>query len=103
MAGSSDRPPPSPFLPGYETVDSFKSATLSQILRATKHSNSLPGEKREDWDYYDTFSGFRNVMTAQNGAMKDMIKNVMEYNGVKARLGSNEVADLMDTLSDAND
>ena len=103
-SGSSDPPPSSPFLPGHPTADAFRSATLSQVLLATKHSNSIPGEKTADWDYYDTFSGFRNVMTAQNGALKDMIRTVLEYNGInKARLGSTEVADLMDTLSDAND
>ena len=101
---SSDPPPSSPLLPGHPTVDAFRSATLSQVLLATKHSNSIPGEKTADWDYYDTFSGFRNVMTAQNGALKDMIRTVLEYNGInKARLGSTEVADLMETLSDAND
>ena len=87
----------------HPTVDTFRSATLTQVLLATKHSNSIPGEKAADWDYYDTFSGFRNVMTAQNGALKDMIRGVMEHNGINARMGSTEVADLMDTLSDAND
>ena len=39
-------------------------------------------------------------MTSQNSALKDVIKNLMEFNGInKARLGSTEVADLMDTLS----
>ena len=104
MSGSSDPPPSSPFLPGFPTVDAFKSATLSQVLLATKHSNSIPGEKTADWDYYDTFAGFRNVMAAQNGALKEMIRSVMEFNGInRARLGSTDVADLMDTLSDAND
>ena len=59
---------------GHGTVDSFSSAALRQILLATKHSNSLPGEKREDWDYYDTFSGFRNVMAAQGGTLRDTIR-----------------------------
>ena len=105
MSGSPGPPPgQAQFVPGFPTVDMYSSATLRQILLATKYSNSIPGEKRADWDYYDTFSGFRNVMTSQNTALKDVIKNLMEFNGInKARLGSTEVADLMDTLSDAND
>ena len=105
MSGSPGPPPgQAQFVPGFPTVDMYSSATLRQILLATKYSNSIPGEKRADWDYYDTFSGFRNVMTSQNSALKDVIKNLMEFNGInKARLGSTEVADLMDTLSDAND
>ena len=103
MSGSSLDPATPVFLPGHNTVDSFSTAALRQILLATKYSNSVPGEKRADWDYYDTFSGFRNVMTAQNGAVKEMIRNLADHNGIKARLGSSEVADLMETLSDAND
>ena len=47
------------FLPSYPTVDSYSQGTLRQILVSTKHSNQLPGDKREDWDYYSTFPGFR--------------------------------------------
>ena len=82
----------------------YTGATLRQILLATKYSNSIPGERRADWDYYDTFSGFRNVMNSQNTMLRDMIRNTFEFNGInKSRLGATEVADLMDTLSDAND
>ena len=82
----------------------YTGATLRQILLATKYSNSIPGERRADWDYYDTFSGFRNVMNSQNAMLRDMIRNTFEFNGInKSRLGATEVADLMDTLSDAND
>lgn len=107
MSGSPgpDPPPAAPeFVPGYPNVDMYSAATLRQILLATKHSNSIPGERRADWDYYDTFSGFRNVMNTHNSSLRDMIRNVMEFNGIsRARMGSSEVADLMETLSDAND
>ena len=104
MSGTPPGPgPPQEFVPGFPTVDMYSAASLRQILLATKHSNSIPGERRVDWDYYDTFSGFRNVMNSQQSQIRDMIKNLMEFNGInKARLPT-EVADLMDTLSDAND
>ena len=111
MSGSPGPDPPPltseqtvEFVAGYSSVDMYTAATLRQVLLATKHSNSIPGERRADWDYYDTFSGFRNVMQNQNSQLRDMIRNMMEFNGIsRARMGSSEVADLMDTLSDAND
>ena len=62
------------FLPGFPTVDAYSQASLRQILLATKHSNAIPGDKRDDWDYYDTFSGFRTVMAKQNSTLRDMIR-----------------------------
>jgi len=104
MSGSPGPDPPPQFVPGFSNVDMYTGATLRQILLATKYSNSIPGERRADWDYYDTFSGFRNVMNSQNAMLRDMIRNTFEFNGInKSRLGATEVADLMDTLSDAND
>jgi len=90
------------FLPGFPTVDAYSQASLRQILLATKHSNAIPGDKK-DWDYYDTFSGFRSVMAKQNSDLRDMIKKQFEYNGVKGRVGATDVAELVDMLSDAND
>ena len=104
MSGSPGPPEAPEFVPGYPNVDMYSAASLRQVLLATKHSNSIPGERRADWDYYDTFSGFRNVMNTQNSSLRDMIRGVMEFNGIsRARMGSSEVADLMETLSDAND
>eukprot|EP00092_Neocalanus_flemingeri_P021730 GFUD01023573.1.p1 GENE.GFUD01023573.1~~GFUD01023573.1.p1 ORF type:complete len:902 (-),score=286.05 GFUD01023573.1:77-2782(-) len=91
------------FLPGFPTVDAYSQASLRQILLATKHSNAIPGEKKSDWDYYDTFSGFRTVMAKQNSSLREMIRSQFEYNGVKGRLGATDVAELVDMLSDAND
>jgi len=91
------------FLPGFPSVDSYSQAALKQIMMTTKSSNSIPGEKREDWDYYDTFKGFRNVMSKQNSTIRSMIKTQLEYNGIKGRVSSTDVEELLDILSDAND
>jgi len=91
------------FLPGFSTVENYSQASLKQILLATKHSNAIPGEKKADWDYYDTFSGFRSVMAKQNSTLREMIRKQFEYNGVKGKVVSNDVAELVDMLSDAND
>ena len=102
--GAGAPPTPEPeFLPGFATVDAYSQASLRQILLATKLSNAIPGDKK-DWDYYDTFSGFRSVMAKQNSDLRDMIKKQFEYNGVKGRVGgATDVAELVDMLSDAND
>jgi len=91
------------FLPGYSSIDAYSQASLKQILLSTKYSNAIPGEKKSDWDYYDTFSGFRSVMSKQNSRLRDMIKKQFEYNGVKGKVGDSDVADLIERLSDAND
>jgi len=101
--GSGPPAPEQEFLPGFSTVDAYSQASLRQILLATKHSNAIPGEKKADWDYYDTFNGFRSVMAKQNSNLRDMIRKQFDYNDVKGKVTSNDVAELVDMLSDAND
>jgi len=53
---------------------------------AIKSSNSLPCDRKEDWDYYTTFKSFRDVTRAQqvwilsNGLLfyfqRDLLKQV---------------------------
>ena len=74
MATESSGTAKEEFLPGYSSIDAYSQASLKQILLSTKYSNAIPGEKKSDWDYYDTFSGFRNVMSKQNSRLRDMIK-----------------------------
>ena len=91
-----------PFLPSFPTVDSYSQASLRRILMATKASNSLPGDKRADWDYYSTFPGFRSVMEAHQTTLQCMLRSQLEHNGIKGRLPTH-TAELLDKLSDAND
>ena len=90
------------FMPSYPTVDAYSQASLRRILMATKASNSLPGDKKADWDYYSTFPGFRSVMEAQQSNLRSMLRSQLEHNGIRARLPTH-TAELLDTLSDAND
>ena len=69
---------------------------------ATKASNSLPGDKRADWDYYSTFPGFRSVMEAHQTTLQGMLRSQLEHNGMRGRLPTH-TAELLDKLSDAND
>ena len=50
-------------------MHAYSQASFRQILLVT-----IPGEKKADWDYYDTFNGFRRVMAKQNSNLRDMIR-----------------------------
>ena len=53
------------FLPGYPTLESYTQDLLRTMSAAIKSSNSLPCDRKEDWDYYTTFKSFRDVTKAQ--------------------------------------
>jgi len=91
------------FLPGFPTVDQFSQANLKKILMATKYSNELPADKKADWDYYQTFPGFRQVMGAQGDKIREIIKSQLNYHSIKANVDSGDIGDLVDVLCDAND
>ncbi|XP_023327767.1 exosome component 10-like [Eurytemora carolleeae] len=91
------------FLPGFGSVDEFTQANLKKILHATKLSNDLPGEKREDFDYYSTFPEFRKVLSVQGRKLRDMLKMQLNFQGINSGVGSSQVEDLVDLLTDTND
>eukprot|EP00088_Acartia_fossae_P033021 TRINITY_DN3379_c0_g1_i1.p1 TRINITY_DN3379_c0_g1~~TRINITY_DN3379_c0_g1_i1.p1 ORF type:complete len:868 (-),score=234.75 TRINITY_DN3379_c0_g1_i1:296-2899(-) len=90
-------------LPGYESIDKFSQANLKRILGVTKISNDLPGEKREDYDYYSTFPEFRKTMATQGKKLKEMIKTQLNFQGIKAGVSTSSIDALVDLLTDAND
>lgn len=53
------------FLPGYPTLESYTQDLLRTMSSAIKASNSMPCDRKEDWDYYTTFKSFRDVSKAQ--------------------------------------
>jgi len=87
----------------FNTVDEFSQDNLKRILQATKISNDLPGEKREDYDYYATFPEFRKIMTQQGKRLREMMKSQFNFHGIKAGVSATQVEDLVDLLTDAND
>jgi len=70
---------------------------------AIKASNSLPSDRKEDWDYYTTFKSFRDVAQAQQEAIEKQISAVLKYNGIKGRVDGNDVTRTLEILADAND
>ena len=76
---------------------------LRSMAGAIKASNSLPSDRKEDWDYYTTFKSFRDVAHAQQETIEKQISAVLKYNGIKGRVDGNDVARTLEILADAND
>ena len=91
------------FLPGYSNIDRFTQESLKRINLATKASNAIPSDRKEDWDYYSTFKAFRQVMNVQGGTIKRQMLNLLQYNGVKVPNPGDNVADNIEMLTEAND
>ena len=91
------------FLPKYPTIDSYMQESLKRINHATKASNSIPCDRKEDWDYYSTFKAFRQVMKVQGGSIKQQMITLLKYNGIKVANPGDNIADNLEMLAEAND
>ncbi|XP_033763872.1 exosome component 10-like [Pecten maximus] len=95
------------FLPGIKDVTEFTQKTLRAVLQATKSSNELPAAG-DDFDYYSSFQGFRDILDIEGKQILHIVQNVMQHQNVRGKLshGSSDVLDLedkFDVLTDAND
>ncbi|XP_060085137.1 exosome component 10-like [Ylistrum balloti] len=95
------------FLPGIKDVTEFTQKTLRAVLQATKSSNDLPAAG-DDFDYYSSFQGFRDILDVEGKRILHIVQNVMQHQNVRGKLshGSSDVLDLedkFDVLTDAND
>jgi hypothetical protein len=86
------------FLPGVATLDEFSSQLLRQMSRATQSSNRLPSDRKQDWDYYNTFSGFRQVMESERTDVTRIVNDLLKWSGVRAKAADN-VADMIEVSS----
>ncbi|XP_021366504.1 exosome component 10-like [Mizuhopecten yessoensis] len=95
------------FLPGIKDVTEFTQKTLRAVLQATKASNDMPAAG-DDFDYYSSFQGFRDILDIEGKRILHIVQNVMQHQNVRGRLshGSSDILDLedkFDVLTDAND
>ena len=93
----------SEFLPGYPNIDRFTQECLKRINTATKASNAIPSDRKEDWDYYSTFKDFRQVMKVQGDTIKRQMLGLLHYNGIKVPTPGDSVPDNIEMLTEAND
>ena len=91
------------FLPNHQTIDIFMKESLMKINGATKASNAIPCDRKEDWDYYSTFKAFRQVMKAQGNSIKQQMLTILKYNGIKVVNPGDNIADNLEMLTEAND
>ena len=91
------------FLPNHQTIDIFMNESSIKINSATKASNAIPCDRKEDWDYYSTFKAFRQVMQAQGNSIKQQMLTILKYNGIKVVNPGDNIADNLEMLTEAND
>lgn len=91
------------FLPKYSTIDNYMQESLKKINIATKASNSIPCDRKEDWDYYSTFKAFRQVMKVQGGSIQQQMITLLKYNGIKVANPGDNIVDNLEMLAEAND
>ena len=96
----------SEFLPGFANLDQFNQEALKSIALATKASNGIPSDRKEDWDFYTTFKSFRQVTDAQSETIRKLIGGIVTQNGIKLSIPRNDSSsssDILEMLSDFND
>ena len=91
------------FLPMYPTIDNFVQESSKKIQSATKASNAIPSDRKEDWDYYSTFKAFRQVMKVQGNSIQKQMLTLLRYNGIKVANPGDNIADNLEMLAEAND
>lgn len=94
------------FLPDFSTLDQFNQEALRSIALATKASNEIPSDRKEDWDFYTTFKSFRQVTSAQSETTRNLLAKLLEHAGIKKSVPKNDFTtteDILEFLSDVND
>lgn len=85
-------------------VDLIVNKCLRSAARATASANAVPGEKKQDWDYYSTFPGYMQVMGLERAKIEELMNKVLSWSGIKAKTSDvKSPADLIELLTDAND
>ena len=94
------------FLPDFASLDQFNQEALRALALATKASNGIPSDRKEDWDFYTTFKSFRQVTDAQSETIRKLIGAFVNHNGIKCSIPRNDstnTSDILEMLSDFND
>ncbi|KAG8179896.1 hypothetical protein JTE90_017428 [Oedothorax gibbosus] len=88
------------FAAGFKDANSYSQAALRSILLATKASNDLPSADN-DFDYYSTFTGFREVMFRKRQAILALMSSLVQGLGIREEFQGRE--EKFDLLVDVND
>ncbi len=86
-----------------EDMDALVNPCVKSVSKCTAACNAVPGEKRQDWDLYSTFDGYRKVMQVEREKIEGLMDKLLAWSGIKVRTADLSVQDMMELLSDAND
>ena len=84
-------------------IDAVVTPCMRSVAKCTAAVNALPGEKKQDWDFYSTFFGYRTVMDVERKKIEEMADKVLAWSGIKVKTAGMSVPDMMELLSEAND
>lgn len=90
------------FVDGYKDSGSYSQDALRSILVATKASNELP-VAGDDFDYYSTFPGFRQVMSQKRQFILSFMTSIIQGHGIREKFQRRELEEKFDLLIDTND
>lgn len=88
--------------PGYENSNSYSQDALRSVLLAIKSTNDLPGAG-DDFDYYNTFPGFRAFMMKEGKSILSIMTSLVKSQGVRETFETKELEEKFDLLADVND
>ncbi|NWX43188.1 EXOSX protein, partial [Steatornis caripensis] len=93
-------------LPGFADAESFVKYALGTVVGVTKASSGLP-QPGDEYDFYQSFRGFRAYCETQGDRLLQCMSRVMQYhdcnNHVKYRSKTTDLEDRFDILVDSND
>ncbi|NXF31030.1 EXOSX protein, partial [Nyctibius bracteatus] len=93
-------------LPGFDDVDAFVKYALGTVVAATKASSRLP-QPGDEYDFYQSFSGFRAYCETQGDRLLHCMSKMMQYHDCNSHMKYcskvTELEDKFDMLVDSND
>ncbi|PSN43819.1 Exosome component 10 [Blattella germanica] len=88
-------------IPGFQTFEAFRQAAFKSLMEATRNSNNLP--INENWDYYSSFAPFKRIMNAEGVKVLELIRMVLQHQGMKGNILRRDFEEKFDLIVEAND
>jgi len=94
-------------LPGHVNIQSYATSLFRAVLATSRTTNVLPAAGN-DFDFYQSFSGFQEAMNLEGDRLLELMTQIMKYQGAhNCRMGNqktaNDIEEKTDALIDAND
>ncbi|XP_018571344.1 exosome component 10 [Anoplophora glabripennis] len=93
--------PKDEILPGYPTIEHFTKEGYKILMEAIKNSNSLPNGK--DYNFYNTFDSFTNIMNEEGNAILKQINSILRSNNIEGNICNRVLEEKTELMIEAND